>query len=192
MATGKSANFGAKNQAADTLLILRCANFAAVKHKDQRRKNADKTPYINHPIGVANILSEEGGITDPDVICAALLHDTVEDTNTTFEELKTHFGSRITNIVAECTDDKSLPSDERKQLQIVNASGSSHEAKLVKLADKLYNLRDLTNEPPVGWSEEKRANYYVWAQKVIEGLKGTNDALERKLDVIFSEKGLKP
>lgn len=175
---------------ADIQKILRAANFAAIKHKDQRRKNADQTPYINHPLGVANIISQEGGVTDSDVICAALLHDTVEDTSTTMDELLNEFGSRITGIVAECTDDKSLPSAERKRLQIVNASGSSHEAKLVKLADKLYNLRDLNVDAPVDWSEERRTNYYVWAHQVVEGLRGTNKALEDKLDEIFITKGL--
>nr|XP_969942.3 PREDICTED: guanosine-3',5'-bis(diphosphate) 3'-pyrophosphohydrolase MESH1 [Tribolium castaneum] len=165
--------------------LLKCVNFAAEKHKDQRRKNASKTPYINHPIGVAYILTHEAEIDDLDVLQAALLHDTVEDTATTFEEIEQVFGKRVRDIVEEVTDDKSLPKEERKRLQIEHAPGASHQAKLVKLADKLYNLRDLENSAPEGWSEQRIQEYFTWSSKVVAGLRGTNPALERSLDQVF-------
>ncbi|XP_043274290.1 guanosine-3',5'-bis(diphosphate) 3'-pyrophosphohydrolase MESH1 isoform X4 [Venturia canescens] len=128
--------------------VMKAANFAAIKHTNQRRKDAAETPYINHPLGVANILIQEGNVHDPDVIVAALLHDTVEDTDTTFEEIEMNFGSKVRKIVVEVTDDKNLPKQERKLLQIKHSPHISHEAKLVKLADKIYNLRDLLKATP--------------------------------------------
>ncbi|XP_034248287.1 guanosine-3',5'-bis(diphosphate) 3'-pyrophosphohydrolase MESH1 [Thrips palmi] len=171
-------------------MLVKCSNFAAVKHSTQRRKDPAKTPYINHPIGVAYILTEEGGVRDASVIMAAILHDTVEDTDTTLDEIKKEFGHQIAGIVAEVTDDKALPYDERKRLQIVHAPTSSREAKLVKLADKLYNLRDLEKATPEGWSDEKVAEYFKWSSKVVEGLRGTNRQLEASLDEIFSRHDL--
>jgi (p)ppGpp synthase/HD superfamily hydrolase len=165
--------------------LLKCTNFAAEKHKNQRRKNPDKTPYINHPIGVAYILTNEAKISDLTVLQAALLHDTVEDTDTTFEEIETIFGKSVRGIVEEVTDDKTLPKHERKRLQIEHAPGSSKEAKLVKLADKLYNLRDLEACTPEGWSEQRVQEYFEWSKKVVEGLRGTNPSMERSLDQIF-------
>lgn len=166
-------------QPSDVILYTKCIDFAAKKHKNQRRLDTEKTPYINHPIGmpegvidfylffelfhsivkfffssgVANILAEEGGITDLNVLMAAILHDTVEDTETTFDELETHFGSKIRGIVDECSDDKTKPKMERKRLQIEHAKNATFEAKLVKLADKLYNLRDLERCTPENWTK---------------------------------------
>uniref|UniRef100_G3WBF1 Guanosine-3',5'-bis(diphosphate) 3'-pyrophosphohydrolase MESH1 n=1 Tax=Sarcophilus harrisii TaxID=9305 RepID=G3WBF1_SARHA len=134
----------------DVALLLEAADFAARKHRTQRRKDPEETPYINHPIGVARILTHEAGITDIAVLQAALLHDTVEDTNTTLEEVEEHFGAEVRRIVQEVTDNKELPKQERKRLQVENASQSSRAAKLVKLADKLYNLRDLNRRTPKG------------------------------------------
>uniref|UniRef100_A0A1B6BZ71 Guanosine-3',5'-bis(diphosphate) 3'-pyrophosphohydrolase MESH1 n=2 Tax=Clastoptera arizonana TaxID=38151 RepID=A0A1B6BZ71_9HEMI len=170
--------------------LITCTNFAALKHRNQRRKDEAKTPYINHPIGVANILINEGGITDLEVICSALLHDTVEDTDTTIEEIKSEFGASIADIVAEVTDDKSLPKATRKELQIKHAPSSSFKAKLVKLADKVYNLRDLDLECPNGWSEQRREEYYEWSFKVVNGLRNTNKPMEDSLDEIFRRRGL--
>lgn len=116
---------------------------------------------------------------------AALLHDTVEDTDTTLDEVEEHFGTKIRGIVGEVTDDKSLPKETRKLLQIKHASVSSFEAKLVKLADKLYNVRDLQRATPVGWSEQRVQEYYIWASQVIEGLRGTNEPIENELDKIL-------
>ncbi|XP_059610686.1 guanosine-3',5'-bis(diphosphate) 3'-pyrophosphohydrolase MESH1 [Phlebotomus argentipes] len=166
-------------------MYTKCVNFAAVKHKDQRRKDKDGTPYINHPVGVAYILTDEAGIWDLPVLLAAILHDTVEDTETTFEEIEEHFGTQVRNVVAEVTDDKTLPKDVRKAKQIENAAKSSYEARLVKLADKLYNLRDLQRCLPVGWTDGRRKEYFRWAKAVVDNLRGTNAILEEALDVIF-------
>ncbi|XP_013406805.1 guanosine-3',5'-bis(diphosphate) 3'-pyrophosphohydrolase MESH1 isoform X2 [Lingula anatina] len=171
-------------------ILIKCTNFAALKHSKQRRKDREQTPYINHPIGVAYILTEEADITDLDVIQAALLHDTVEDTNTTFEELEETFGSAVTNIVREVTDDKSLPKAERKLQQIEHAPHSSPKAKLVKLADKLYNLRDLNRCTPNGWTENRVQEYFQWSANVIKGLRGTNKKLECELDVLLKQRGV--
>ncbi|XP_021564337.1 guanosine-3',5'-bis(diphosphate) 3'-pyrophosphohydrolase MESH1 isoform X3 [Carlito syrichta] len=130
--------------------LLEAADFAARKHSQQRRKDPEETPYINHPIGVARILTHEAGITDIVVLQAALLHDTVEDTDTTLDEVELHFGAPVRRLVEEVTDDKSLPKLERKRLQVVHAPHSSPGAKLVKLADKLYNLRDINRCTPKG------------------------------------------
>ena len=141
--------------------FLRALSFAAYKHRDQHRKD-NKTPYINHPIAVANILLNEAGITDEAVLVAALLHDTVEDTDTTLEEIEQHFGHMVRGIVDEVTDNKSLSKAVRKQQQIEHADGLSNPAKLIKLADKTANLRDLTTAPPEGWSAERVENYLEW------------------------------
>lgn len=141
-------------------------------------------------IGVANILTQEAKITDLNVIQAALLHDTVEDTDTTMDEIEQEFGVIIRNIVSEVTDDKSLPKLTRKQLQIEHASSSSYEAKLVKLADKLYNLRDLEKSPPPDWSDVRVNEYFQWAKKVVNNLRGTNRYLEENLDEIFHRVGV--
>ncbi|KAG8440620.1 hypothetical protein GDO86_006389 [Hymenochirus boettgeri] len=174
----------------EAALVLEAANFAAEKHKRQRRKDIEKTPYINHPLGVARILSFEGGITDTAVLQAALLHDTVEDTNTTFSELELHFGQEVCKIVEEVTDDKTLPKEERKRKQIEHAPHCSNKAKLVKLADKLYNLRDLISSMPEGWTEQRVQEYFQWASEVVRGLRGTNPVLEAKLDQLFKDRGV--
>jgi guanosine-3',5'-bis(diphosphate) 3'-pyrophosphohydrolase len=163
-------------------LLLRALAFAAHKHRDQRRKDAEASPYINHPIALAEVLTGEGGVTDLEVLAAALLHDTIEDTATTLEELKENFGERIAGMVAEVTDDKNLPKAERKRLQVVHAAGISPGAKLVKLADKICNLRDVAGRPPAHWDLARRREYFEWAKRVIEGLRGTHPALEAAFD----------
>ncbi|KAM9366624.1 guanosine-3',5'-bis(diphosphate) 3'-pyrophosphohydrolase MESH1 isoform 2-T2 [Symphorus nematophorus] len=141
--------------------------------------------------GVARILSHEGGVTDIEVLQAALLHDTVEDTDTSPAELEAKFGTIVARIVQEVTDDKSLPKQERKRQQVEHAPHCSRQAKLVKLADKLYNLRDLNRCTPVGWSAERVQEYFVWASEVVKGLRGTNSALEEKLDELFRQREVK-
>lgn len=163
-------------------LIIYAANFAAFKHRNQRRKDADASPYINHPLALANVLTNEAGIVDPVVICAALLHDTIEDTETTFAELQAEFGRAIASVVMEVTDDNALPKAERKRLQIVHARTASRRARLVKLADKICNLRDLVTNPPASWKLRRMRKYFDWSGKVIEGLRGTNRTLERLFD----------
>lgn len=140
--------------------------------------------------GVAHILTAEAGITDPIVVQAAILHDTVEDTDTTLAEIEEHFGPAVCGIVAEVTDDKSLGKAERKRLQIEHAASSSHRAKLVKLADKVYNLRDLRRAQPVGWTSERCTEYFAWSRDVVVGLRGSNAAMEQILDELFREAGV--
>lgn len=162
--------------------------FAAGKHRNQRRKNAEATPYINHPIELVELLINQAGIKDVKVLVAALLHDTVEDTETTEEELRENFGDDITNIVLEVSDDKSLQKEDRKRKQIENAATCSDEAKLVKLADKICNLRDMTISPPANWSLERKRQYFDWANDVIQQLRGVNSKLEQLFDETYYKK----
>lgn len=164
--------------------MLRATQFAASKHRMQRRCDADATPYINHPISLADLLANEARIDDPVVICAALLHDTIEDTETTFEELVIVFGQEIAGVVLEVTDDKTLAKAERKRLQIEHAPNISPRAKLVKLADKICNLRDIEATPPPGWSVQRKDEYFAWAVQVVAGLRGTHSRLEDIFDDI--------
>ena len=173
---------------ADLRLLLKALAFAAHKHKDQRRKDVDSSPYINHPIALANILCNEGRITDVEVICAALLHDTVEDTDTGPGELVQEFGPAIRDIVMEVTDDKALDKAERKQQQIEHAAGISEQAKLVKLADKISNLRDMADCPPSGWSLQRRQEYFDWAKAVIDELRGVHAPLEAIFDAAYGRR----
>jgi GTP diphosphokinase / guanosine-3',5'-bis(diphosphate) 3'-diphosphatase len=167
-------------------IVLAASAFAAHKHREQRRKGAEASPYINHPIAVANVLANEAGITDPIVLAAALLHDTIEDTDTTPQELDTEFGHEIAAVVAEVTDDKSLPKMERKRLQIEHAATLSNHAKLVKLADKICNVRDMNQSPPVDWTAERKAEYFIWAKQVVDQLRGVSPALEKLFDEAFA------
>jgi GTP diphosphokinase / guanosine-3',5'-bis(diphosphate) 3'-diphosphatase len=167
-------------------LVLRAAAFAAEKHRHQRRKDADASPYINHPLAVAQVLSHEGAVQDAIVLAAALLHDTIEDTDTTAEELAAHFGPQVAAIVVEVTDDKALSKAERKRLQIEHAAHLSTPAKLVKLADKICNVRDMANAPPAGWTAERRREYFDWARAVVDRMRGTHQALEAAFDAAFS------
>ena len=167
-------------------LLLKALAFAAHKHRDQRRKDAEASPYINHPIALADVLVNEGGVTDAPVIAAALLHDTVEDTDTRPQELAEAFGPRIAGIVAEVTDDKALPKAERKRLQVEHAASISREAKLVKLADKICNVRDVADDPPANWPVERRIEYFEWCKTVIDGLRGVHQGLEQMFDDAYS------
>ena len=166
-------------------LLLKALAFAAHKHRDQRRKDHEASPYINHPIALADVLVNEGGVSDVEVLCAALLHDTVEDTATTPEELVETFGARVARIVAEVTDDKALNKADRKRLQVENAAHLSPEAKLVKLADKICNLRDVAERPPAGWDLARRREYFDWAKRVVDGLRGSHPRLEAAFDVAY-------
>jgi len=172
----------------DLAAIFRALSFAADKHRDQRRKDDHGSPYINHPIALARLLCDEAGVTETEILCAALLHDTLEDTDTTPEELETHFGPVIRAIVMEVTDDKALPKAERKRLQIAHAPGASQEAKLVKLADKICNLRDVARNPPVGWDLRRRRAYFDWAREVVEGIRGTHPRLEALFDEAYGQR----
>lgn len=168
-----------------TPLLLAAADFAAKKHRDQRRKNGD-VPYINHPLAVAHSLASEGSVDDPITLAAAILHDTVEDTATTHGELVAAFGREVADVVGEVTDDKSLPKAERKRQQIAHAAVISTRAKLVKLADKLDNLRDIVRKPPEGWDERRVAGYFCWAHAVVAALGPVDAGLWRELETVFA------
>jgi guanosine-3',5'-bis(diphosphate) 3'-pyrophosphohydrolase len=169
-------------------VVLEALAFAAHKHRDQRRKDAAASPYINHPIALANVLVREGAVSEPEVVAAALLHDTLEDTQTSPGELRAAFGERVARVVAEVTDDKSLPKAERKRLQIEHAAAISREAKLVKLADKICNLRDMADHPPASWDLVRRREYFDWAKAVIDRLRGVHPGLEAAFDAAYSRR----
>lgn len=163
-------------------MLLRALEFAADRHRDQRRKDRLGSPYINHLIAVADLLANTGGVTDPIVLAAGVLHDTVEDVGVTLDELGAGFGAEVRGIVAEVTDDKTLPKAVRKQRQVEHAPSLSARAKLVKLADKIANVRDVIDRPPVMWPRERREGYLVWSAAVVAGCRGTNAALEQLFD----------
>ena len=165
--------------------LLSALTFAAHKHRDQRRKDPEASPYINHPIAVAHVLAVEGGISDSATLLAAILHDTIEDTETTRQELDESFGVRVASIVAEVTDDKSLDKAERKRRQVEHAPHLSARAKRVKLADKICNLRDVAGNPPVDWPLERRREYFDWAKQVVDGLRGGHARLEALFDETY-------
>jgi len=160
------------------LLLLRAIDFAARKHRDQRRKDEEASPYINHPIAVSLLLAEIGGIADAEILSAAILHDTVEDTDTTPEELEAAFGMRVRKLVEEVTDDKRLPKARRKELQIDHASQLSPDAVLIKLGDKISNVLDVTNSPPADWNIQRRREYLDWAEAVVNNCSRINSPLE--------------
>jgi guanosine-3',5'-bis(diphosphate) 3'-pyrophosphohydrolase len=150
--------------------FVRALAFASRKHSQQRRKDADASPYINHPIALLSILATEAGINDRDTLCAALLHDTIEDTDTSVEELVEAFGASVASLVQEVTDDKRLPKAERKLRQVKHSAHLSPKACAVKLADKIANLRDVADSPPVKWSLSRRREYFDWAKQVVDNI----------------------
>ena len=165
-----------------TSQLLIALEFAAHKHRDQRRKDASASPYINHPIALARLLAEDGGVTDAKTLVAAVLHDTIEDTDTTYDELRAQFGKKVADVVAEVTDDTSLPKPRRKALQIEHAPHMSKRAALVKLADKTCNLRDVTHNPPADWPLARRRQYFDWAKAVVDALPPVSKKLRRAFD----------
>ena len=167
--------------------ILKALHFAATKHRDQRRKGEEASPYINHPIEVAELLAREGGVTDPVLLQAAILHDTIEDTKTTPQELEEAFGTQVRSVVEEVTDDKRLPKAERKRLQIEHAPHLSKRARQIKIADKISNVRAVTVSPPADWPLERRQEYLNWTEQVVAGCRGCNVALEGLYDEILAE-----
>ncbi len=169
----------------DVPRILEAARFAAERHRDQRRKGASQAPYVNHPIEVAEVLARVGGVRDADVLAAALLHDTVEDTGTRPAEIEERFGAAVRRLVEEVTDDKSLDKEVRKQLQIEHAPKLSRGAKLIKLGDKIGNVREISQDPPIDWPAACKREYFDWAEAVVAGLRGTNKVLEAKFDEVL-------
>ncbi len=159
--------------------LLRALSFAAEKHRDHRRKDANASPYINHLIEVAVALADEGKVTDEHLLMAAILHDTVEDTETSFAEIEEHFGASVADIVHEVTDDKSLKKEVRKKLQEESAPHASPRAKQLRIADKICNLRDIMHHPPSNWSMERKREYLLWTNRVVAGCSGVNGRLDK-------------
>lgn len=173
-------------------LFLKALHFAADKHRDQKRKGVNASPYINHPIEVAQILADIGGINDLGVLAAAVLHDTVEDTEAEPADIEREFGERIANIVGEVTDDKSLKKSERKRLQIEHALHMSDEGALVKVADKIANIRDVASNPPETWGQARRLEYLDWAEQVVCNCPNVNPGLEEYFaeSLVFARQAL--
>jgi GTP diphosphokinase / guanosine-3',5'-bis(diphosphate) 3'-diphosphatase len=167
--------------------ILEAAFFAARKHTHQRRKNIEDIPYINHPLEVAHLLTSVGGISDEDIICAALLHDTIEDTGTRPSEIETRFGVTVVGYVLEVSDNKELPKAERKKLQVTHAGSLSKGATVIKLADRISNLRSIASEPPKGWPAQRQLEYFKWSKEVFEQLPQANTILEELFRKEYTE-----
>ena len=170
-----------------TGIILKALRFSAEKHNDQRRRDAKASPYINHPIQVAETLWSVGAVRDGALLAAAILHDTIEDTDATPAEIEREFGEEVLSLVLEVTDDKSLPKEVRKQLQIENASSKSSKAKMLKLADKICNVHDLIYSPPSNWSLKRKQEYLLGSERVVQGVRGSSRELEARYDEVLNE-----
>lgn len=170
----------------DAGLILKALEFAARRHRKQFRKGEEKPPYINHPIQVASLLANEGGESDPVLLAGAVLHDVIEDTveseaekEELIAEIRKLFGEEVLHLTLEVTDDKNLRKVDRKRLQVEDAPTRSDNAKKLKIADKILNVRDITNDPPVGWHLDRILEYFSWAEKVVDGMRGVHPLLEK-------------
>jgi len=175
------------DERADTAFLLRVVEFASRKHSTQRRKDVAASPYINHPIAVTHVLADAGGIADLLTLMAAVLHDTIEDTDTTPAELEEQFGETVRKLVEEMTDDKTLDKAVRKQRQIERAPKLSRRAKAIKVADKIANVQDVVEHPPPRWSLARRIEYLDWTEKVVAGCRGAHPALERHYDEVLKK-----
>src|ERR1019366_8000301 len=162
--------------------LARAYHFAAARHVHQRRKGEAAEPYMNHLTEVAELVAQATRGSDPEVIIAAVLHDTVEDTDTALDDLKAQFGERVASLVAEVTDDKSLPKQTRKDLQVTHAANASRGARIIKLADKTSNLRALATSPPKDWSDERIGEYIDWVPRVIDACRGADQGLAGEFD----------
>ncbi len=168
------------------LSITKALDFAARKHTDHRRKGEREEPYINHLAEVARQLADATDGHDLDLVLAGLLHDTIEDTETTYDELVSEFGTVVADLVAEVTDDKSLEKAERKRRQVETAPSKSDRAKMIKIADKTSNLRSIIQSPPKDWSPERQREYFEWAREVVAGCRGVNAKLEGWFDEAYA------
>lgn len=169
-------------------LLLRAASFAADRHRDQRRRSNEEVPYVNHPFAVASALCDEGGVTDAEVLAAALLHDMIEETATTKKELREAFGARIAQIVGEVTDDKRLSTSQRKRRQVEHAAEVSLEAQQIKLADKLCNLREILASRPADWPLFRKHQYFDWAKEVVDQVRHANPRLAALFDKAYAQR----
>lgn len=173
--------------------IIEATAFAEERHKGQTRKGVGKVPYINHPIAVAKLLSDFGE-SDTDLIISALLHDVIEDTTKNEQEIKEisnvildKFGENVLLTVLEVSDNKSLPVEERKRLQVIHTPDLSDRAKKLKIADKICNILDIKNDPPENWPQERKLKYLEWAKQVVNGAKGINKKLDQYFDQVFDD-----
>jgi len=167
--------------------LFEALSYSAEKHRTQHRKGVEASPYINHPIEVAHVLVEEGAVEDETILVAALLHDTIEDTDATREAVEEKFGKEVIDLVMEMTDDKGLEKQERKDLQVKHAPHLSHRAKMIKIADKICNIRDILERPPRDWTLKRKRDYLDWSRRVVEGCRGCNDKLERCFDELYNK-----
>ena len=167
--------------------LMKAAHFAAARHSEQRRKGASAEPYVNHLLEVAELVSSALSEPDTNLVIAALLHDTVEDVGVTKEELSANFGQDVADLVLEVTDDKSLPKQERKRLQIVNAPKKTVRAQVIKLADKISNLRAILASPPSDWSVERQRQYFEWARQVVDALSAPHPGLKLEFDRLYGQ-----
>lgn len=173
-------------QSSNAAQMLEAVMFAAERHRNQRRKDAEASPYINHPIALAHLLATVGGVEDLNVLRAAILHDTVEDTETTEAEIQERFGDEVAKMVMEVTDDTSLPKQRRKELQVENAPHKSQGAAMIKLADKTCNLRDIATAPPADWPLLRRQEYFDLARRVVDGLPKVSAPLLAAFDAAYA------
>lgn len=169
------------------LFVVRALAFAAEHHTDQRRKGQRAQPYLNHLVDVARLVGEATQGTDPALVAAALLHDVVEDQEVTIEEVIATFGDDVGALVAAVTDDKALPYGERKAGQVQRAPNLTNRAKLLKLCDKIANLRSLAEDPPADWETKRAEEYVAWCREVVKGLRGVDASLEQAFDVAAVE-----
>ena len=172
--------------AAPVQRILAAATFAAEKHAAQKRKGAAAEPYVNHLIEVAQLIASSSEQLDANLVMAGFLHDTIEDTGTTAGDLEQVFGSDISALVLELTDDKSLPKEVRKELQVQEAPHKSVRAQVIKLADKISNLRSLLTSPPANWSTERKREYFDWGRRVVDALSAPNPILKAEFDRTYA------
>jgi len=167
--------------------ILSAALFAAEKHAGQRRKGDAAEPYVNHLLEVAALVAMALPEPDTNVVIAALLHDSIEDAGVTAEDLALRFGADVADLVSEVTDDKSLPKQERKRLQVENAPKKTPRAQMIKLADKISNLRSMLSSPPANWDFERKKEYFTWARRVVDGLTAPDPMLKAEFERTVSK-----
>ena len=160
--------------------------YAASSHAGQLRKDC-VTPYINHPIEVMHLLVYTGGIEDHEILMAAVLHDVIEDTSVTAEDIAERFGKNVASVVLELTDDVTQPKEERKRLQLQNAGKLSRAARLIRISDKICNVYDMLYAPPGNWDLKRRKEYIEWANAVVKKISGTNEGLESHFEELIEE-----
>lgn len=176
---------GASSTAGNLRALFAAMHFAAEQHRDHRRKGQTAAPYINHPIMVAEQLVAHG-VDDIELLMAAVLHDVIEDTETTAGEVEARFGARVAAIVLEVSDDKSLDWDERKAVTVRDIARKSREARLLKLSDLIANVSDVLHQPP-NWSQERKQRYVGWAEQVVGRMRGVHPGLEGRFDELLAE-----